>query len=124
MPIVPISMRIDFDIVNILRNTSCRKDVNSIPRQDSNIILTTSEHPLVPMNRSWQGVTEFLQMVRQSSSLLKAVNEANYYRLNVTSVSIVVPQIMLGYEIKARVYLRPYSSIVQHKERNGNKNDR
>jgi hypothetical protein len=41
-----------------------------------------------------------------------------------TSVSVVVPLIMLRYKMKLRLYDRPYSSIVERKERNGNKNYR
>ena len=49
---------------------------------------------------------------------------ANNYMLNMTSVSVVVPLIMLRYRIKIRVYDHPYSSIDEHKERDGNKNYR
>ena len=41
-----------------------------------------------------------------------------------TSVSVVVPPVMLRYKMNLRSFNRPNSRIVQHKERDGNKNDR
>jgi hypothetical protein len=41
-----------------------------------------------------------------------------------TSVSVAMPLIMLRYKIKVRVYDHSYSSVVEHKERDGNKNYR